>query len=53
MDAAMPSLSRFLIVIAVLAGVTYAGMFALAHFYDPAPREITVSIPPDRLSKPR
>ena len=49
----MPSLFRFLAVIGVVAGAIYAGMFALAHFYDPAPREITVSIPPDKLSKQR
>ncbi|MGH6769386.1 MAG: histidine kinase [Xanthobacteraceae bacterium] len=47
----MPSLFRFLGVIGVIVGTIYAGMFVLAHFYDPAPREITVSIPPDRLSK--
>jgi hypothetical protein len=50
---AMPSLFRFLTVIVLVAGAAYAGMFALAYFYDPAPREITVSIPPDRLSKIR
>jgi hypothetical protein len=49
----MPSLLRFLGLIGVVAGALYAGMFVLAHFYDPAPREITVSIPPDRLSKQR
>jgi hypothetical protein len=47
----MPSLLRFLGIIGVIVGTIYAGMFALAHFYDPAPREITVSVPPDRLSK--
>jgi hypothetical protein len=49
----MPSLFRFLAVLAVIAGVLYGGLFALVHFYDPAPREITVSIPPDKLSKQR
>ena len=49
----MPSLFRFLAVLAVIAGALYAGMFALAYFYDPTPREITVSIPPDKLSKQR
>lgn len=49
----MPSLFRFLAVLAVIAGVLYAGLIALVYFYDPAPREITVSIPPDKLSKQR
>ncbi len=47
----MPSLFRFLAFIGLVAGIIYGGMFALAQLYDPAPREITVSIPPDRFSK--
>ena len=49
----MPSLFRFLAVLGVIAAAIYGGMFALAYFYDPSPREITVSIPPDKLSKQR
>ena len=49
----MPSLLRFLVVLAMLAGLTYGGMFALAHYYDPKPREITISIPPDKFAKQR
>jgi len=47
----MPSLMRFLALVAVVAGVLYGAMFALAQLYNPTPREITVSIPPDRYSK--
>ena len=47
----MPSLFRFLAFVALVAGVIYGAMFALAQFYTPTPREITVSIPPDRYSK--
>jgi hypothetical protein len=47
----MPSLFRFLMFVAVVVGVVYGAMFALAQFYNPTPREITVSIPPDRYSK--
>lgn len=47
----MPSLFRFLTLVAIVAGVIYGGMFLLAQFYNPAPREITVLIPPDRMSK--
>jgi hypothetical protein len=47
----MPSLFRFLALLGVLFGLTYGGMFMLATWFDPKPREITVSIPPDRFAK--
>jgi hypothetical protein len=47
----MPSLFRFLAFVAIVVGAIYGGMVALTLFYDPPPREITVSIPPDRFSK--
>jgi hypothetical protein len=49
----MPSLFRFLLVVGVLAGVVYAAMFGLANFVQPKPREITVTVPQDRLLKPQ
>ncbi len=49
----MPSLFRFLALVGILAGAIYGGMLALAQFYDPPQREITVPIPPDRYSKQR
>jgi hypothetical protein len=49
----MPSLFRFLVVVGVLGGLVYGGLYALAHFVKPKPREITVSIPPDRFFKSR
>ena len=45
----MPTLFRFLAFIAVIAGLGFAAMFALATFVQPEPREITVSIPSARL----
>jgi hypothetical protein len=50
--ADMPSLLRILLVLGLLGGATYAAMFALAHYVQPKPREITVTIPQDRLLKP-
>jgi hypothetical protein len=47
----MPSLFRFLTVIGAVAGVIYGSMFMLATWFDPKPREITVSIPPDKFAK--
>jgi hypothetical protein len=47
----MPSLIRFLAVIGILAGLVYAGLWALAHFVEPQPREMTITIPQERLGK--
>ncbi len=45
----MPSLLRFLATIAILAGLVFAGMFALATFVEPTPREMSVTIPNSKL----
>jgi hypothetical protein len=45
----MPTLFRFLVVIAVIAGLAFAAMFALATFVNPEPREMTVTIPSNKL----
>jgi hypothetical protein len=50
---AMPSLFRFLTVVGLLGVIIYGGMIALAHWFDPKPREITVSVPADRFAKQR
>jgi hypothetical protein len=47
----MPSLFRFLAMIGVIGGTAYGAMFLLATWFDPQPREITVSIPPDKLAR--
>jgi hypothetical protein len=47
----MPSLIRFFIVVAILAGLGYAGLWALAYLVEPTPREMTVTIPHDRIGK--
>jgi hypothetical protein len=47
----MPSLFRFLAFVGIVAGAIYGGMLVLVQLYDPPPREITVSIPPDRFVK--
>jgi hypothetical protein len=50
-EYAMPSLFRFLAVVGILAGVVYAGLWSLAHLVEPHPREMTVTIPQERLGK--
>ena len=47
----MPSLFRFLTAIAIIGGVIYGGMYALANFVTPKPREMTISVPPDKFLK--
>jgi hypothetical protein len=47
----MPTLFRFLATVSVIGGVIYGAIFALANFVTPKPREITVSVPPDRFIK--
>jgi xanthosine utilization system XapX-like protein len=47
----MPSLLRFLTVVAVIAGIVCGVVFALANFVNPKPREMTVTIPADRFLK--
>ncbi|MDD9911275.1 MAG: histidine kinase [Ahrensia sp.] len=46
----MPSLFRFLIFLAVLGGLAYGGMFALATFVEPNDREMRVKIPSKKLN---
>jgi hypothetical protein len=50
-SAEMPSLFRFLTVVAIIFGVVYGAIFALANFVNPKPREITVTVPPDKFLK--
>lgn len=47
----MPTLFRFLSVIAVIGAIAYGAIFALANFVNPKPREMTVSIPADKFLK--
>jgi len=49
----MPSLFRFLVVVAIIGGLGYGVIFALATLVNPKPREITVTVPPDRFYKQR
>jgi hypothetical protein len=47
----MPSLFRFLTVVAVIGGIVYGVIFALANFVNPKPREMIVTIPADKFLK--
>lgn len=45
----MPSLIRFLVVIALIVGAVYGGMLALVMLVEPNPREMSVRVPNERL----
>ena len=47
----MPSLIRFVVIVGVLAALGYGAMWALATLVEPEPREMTVTIPQERLGK--
>jgi hypothetical protein len=47
----MPSLFRFLTVVAIIVGVIYGALFTLANFVNPKPREMTVTVPADKFLK--
>jgi hypothetical protein len=49
----MPSVFRFLLVVGLLGGLIYAGVFSLSRYIEPEPREMVVTIPPAKLSKHR
>jgi hypothetical protein len=46
----LPSLFRFLTIVGLLAGAVYAGMWAVATFVEPQPREITQTLPANKLA---
>ena len=47
----MPSLFRFLTAVAVIVGIVYGVIFALANFVTPKPRDMTITIPADKFLK--
>ncbi len=48
----MPTLFRFLFILAAIAGVIYGSMVALVVLVEPKEREITVRVPSERLNPP-
>ena len=45
----MPTLIRLFLVLVVLAGLGFAGMFALTMFVDPGEKDVTIRIPAREL----
>ena len=50
-ETPMPTLFRFLTVIAVIGGIIYGTIFVLANLVSPKPREMTVTVQPDKFLK--
>jgi hypothetical protein len=46
----MPTLFRFVVTLAVLAGIVYGAMFALVMFVEPRQAELSVRIPAEKLN---
>ncbi|MRG55135.1 hypothetical protein SAMN05428967_2281 [Phyllobacterium sp. YR620] len=46
----MPTLTRLILVLAILAGLVYAGMVALVTFVHPKQTEMTIRIPSEKLN---
>ncbi|PRD53500.1 histidine kinase [Phyllobacterium myrsinacearum] len=46
----MPTLTRLIITLAVLAGLVYTGMLALVTFVHPTQTELTIRIPSEKLN---
>jgi hypothetical protein len=47
----MPSLFRFLVFAGLIGGLGYVAVFSFANFVKYPPREIVVTIPPDKFLK--
>jgi hypothetical protein len=45
----VPTLFRFLVFVAVVAGLVFGGMVALVTFVKPVPREMIEIVPPEKL----
>ncbi len=48
----MPTLLRFTMILATIAGLIYGGMVLLVMVVQPREREVTVRIPSERLNPP-
>ena len=45
----VPTLFRFVAILALLGGLVFGGMIALVTFVQPVPREMVETVPPSRL----
>lgn len=48
----MPSLFRFLLVIGVVGGIVFGGLYALATYFEPHPEEVAKPVPGVKVRRP-
>lgn len=49
--AILPTLIRLIVVLLVLAGLGYGALWGLANWVQPKEREISFTVPPERIGK--
>jgi hypothetical protein len=47
----MPTLFRFLFVAGLLSGIAFGGLYVLAHYFEPVPREVSKPVPGVKIRK--
>jgi hypothetical protein len=47
----MPSLFRLLVFLGMLGGIAYGALYSLAQYGEMNPREITITVTPDKYIK--
>jgi hypothetical protein len=47
----MPSLIRFLAVVLILAGLAFAGLWALANLVEPQQRDMSITVQPEKSGR--
>ena len=47
----MPSLFRFLMVVGAVAAVSYGGLYLLANYFEPEPKEVARPVPGVKIRK--
>ncbi len=47
----MTIIARMLLIVAVLAGIAYAGIWSLATFVEPEQREIVITVPQSSFTR--
>jgi hypothetical protein len=47
----MPSLMRFLVVAGILGAVVFGGLYAMAVFFEPVPKETSTPLPGVKLRR--
>ena len=46
----MPTLTRFVVILGILAALAYGAMFTLVAYVEPRQGEMTVRIPPEKIN---